>query len=521
MILRDYQVEASLQVRAEIARTHSALCVLPTGAGKTEVMIDLLQYWTEKKPDIKVVILVNKLTLVRQTAKRIAKVLGNKLVGIYCASEGERDKSKSVTVASIQSIYAEVFNPLHLIIVDEVHNLDELSGRFSAFIKRHRLTNEKLKLIGFTATPFRATGSIHGKGRLFERICYQLPMINLIARGHLVPPRLKKVDHEIDTSQMRIRNGEFAQEDVAKATSDEGLVKAQISDALVRLQGREQVIWACASILHCMLVYTLLLESRESAEMVHSEMTLKEREESLGGFTNTVSRHLVFVTIVSEGFDHPPIDALVLMRPIRSPVLYVQTVGRALRPFGKKKDALVLDYGQVVKTLGPVDNPAVPKQGSGNKKLEPLSMKFCPNCLEYIPAAATECPVCEHQMPRAPVPKIMTPDQKSRVLSSDAPEIKQEEVVDVSLSYFKSKSGNDCLKISYRTKNFLNPYLFEYFVWNNDWARRSFTKRAVEMGIPLQAGLHTQVMQRPANLPLRIQFHTVDKYPKITKLVFA
>ncbi|WP_350448928.1 DEAD/DEAH box helicase, partial [Streptococcus pseudopneumoniae] len=88
-----------------------------------------------------------------------------------------------------------------------------------------------------------------------------------------------------------------------------------------------------------------------------------ERNNEMEYFLNGEARHMVFVTALSEGWDHPPIDALCLLRPTRSPVLYVQLAGRVLRPYDGKVDSLILDYGNVVKNLGPLDNPRIPKKG--------------------------------------------------------------------------------------------------------------------------------------------------------------
>jgi hypothetical protein len=97
----------------------------------------------------------------------------------------------------------------------------------------------------------------------------------------------------------------------------------------------------------------------ERAVCVHSLMKSAEQTDALREFEQGDTRHLVFVSKVSEGYDFPAIDAVVLFRPMRSPTLYIQTVGRGLRLHPDKSDCLVLDYGKVVSHCGRLDRPVV------------------------------------------------------------------------------------------------------------------------------------------------------------------
>jgi hypothetical protein len=125
--------------------------------------------------------------------------------------------------------------------------------------------------------------------------------------------------------------------------------------------------------------------------VIHSQ-----KDNNIKEFEDGNLRHLVFVSIVSEGYDYPPIDAIVLMRPTRSPVLYVQIVGRGLRPYKDKVNCLVLDYGRVIETLGHISDPLI-NAGKKSKGVTEIKMKFCPQCYEYCQLSAQTCPECEYQ----------------------------------------------------------------------------------------------------------------------------
>lgn len=113
----------------------------------------------------------------------------------------------------------------------------------------------------------------------------------------------------------------------------------------------------------------------------------------MGKFENGDTRILISVLIASEGIDIPEADCLWFMRPTRSPVLYIQAVGRVLRNFTAKKKALLLDYGGIVENLGDVYQAS---ERGPIKKLSALEapLKMCPFCLSFSPINAQTCIKC-------------------------------------------------------------------------------------------------------------------------------
>lgn len=512
--LRDYQIEAVNTIWARLKMSSSVLCVMATGGGKTEVMIEVLKKALSVKPDLKAVVLVQKITLLKQTIIRFKEQIDS--VSIYCGTEGENDLSGSVVIATIQSIYDKKIDGLNLIILDECHNVDQDEGRYSNFFSSN--THDRLKILGFTATPYRADGYIYGEGKLFEQIDFEMGLRDLISKGFLVPPLLKKPDHQIDTSNFKISMGEWASKDVQAATENEHIIDLQVKDALARMTGRNKIAWACSSIDHSEMVLSKLVELNENGSIIHSQMSMEERLDNQNRFEYGLNRHLVFVTIVSEGYDYPPIDCIVFLRPTRSPVLYVQTVGRGLRISEGKKDCLVLDYGKVIENVGPIDDPNIKKQkyerinaGEIKKKT-----KVCPQCREYNLIQTQYCIACEYQFFEIKA-KELKPELAASLFRKD----EEIQIAGIKMLEHKSKNGNNCLRITYIPTNILNKQIDEYFVFSNEWAYKKMQRRLFDLKVPTMPSIKEIIEQsKSAVAPKSITVRMKDGYKNIIGMRF-
>ena len=516
MQLRDYQRDALNAVWRDLKESNRALCVLPTGGGKTECFIKLVEHYLKVNPGKRALVLVNKIKLLEQTERRFKPIFGDQ-IGIYCGSAGLWNTSKPVTIASIQSIYDIKIDDLGLIVLDEVHNVDQGAGRYKAFLDSHA----EAWIAAFTATPFRSDGVIYGTDSMFPKISYQKFLPEMMQEGFLVQPTMKRPEHQYEIEKLRVRAGEFMAEDVAKLVGDRSKIRKQIGDAIPRMLSRKSIVWACANIMHCEAVQEALLEIGEQAVKLHSEMSSAERDASQADFESGRARHLVFVSIVSEGYDYPPIDCVVLMRPIKSPVLYVQTVGRGLRPAEGKENLLVLDYGKVIETIGPLDKPIIPKKGK--RKAEKPAIKACPECFEYVPSATLQCPVCQFcfKIERSPLKSMTTKARDgAAILSSLVNKTREMHIRAVELKHHASKAGNQCLKIVYYPDNLIEPAISEFFTWSHDWAYKSAQRRLIEMEVPLLESLADQVKVPVRRIPRSIIVDVSGQYPKVKKICF-
>ena len=179
MELREYQRELVDSIWDILFKKNRILVVAPPGAGKTESFIAICQKALDSKKDINILILLNKVMLVEQTARRMSKVIDG--VSVFCKSLNKTNVG-SVTVASIQSINKIDLDKINLIILDEAHNVStDADSCYGSFLKK--VDHEKLKVIGFTATPYRPNGYLYGEGMFFDKVDHEIRLEYLISEG--------------------------------------------------------------------------------------------------------------------------------------------------------------------------------------------------------------------------------------------------------------------------------------------------------------------------------------------------
>lgn len=361
---------------------------LPTASGKTIIFTLLLEKLFNHHEKSKAIILVNRVNLVDQTIQKLNILFKSQDLGMYCGTLGEYDINSKITVASVDTLKRITPDPT-VLIIDEAHNAYKNSS-YNSLISRMREANPKLRIARFTATDFTAQhGYIWGKGKSIEKILYKKTMKEMIALGYILPPIFKSSKESFDLSEVRVKGGEFIMKDLLRLTADEAKLKKQVADAIPKLKGRKKIVWACTSIEHANAVQKEV-SKYEKITVIHSKLNESEKRMNMDDFENGDVKHIASVTMVSEGYDFPPLDAVVCLRPTRSPVLFVQLVGRILRLYLDKINGLFLDYGKIVENLGHPNNPFV-KNDSGKKKV--VSVLICPACetISFAPCKVCTC----------------------------------------------------------------------------------------------------------------------------------
>ena len=413
-----------------------------TGAGKSLVMI------TEaiRSPGV-TAILSGRDKLVAQTAAT-ARTLATD-VGVWSAGQKEKTLAR-INVVSIHSAGDLVIPDLSTVIVDECHGLVE--GRYTDFLARH----PGVRVIGFTATPWRAGKPIYGDGCFFPSVTYHIGMRRLIDEGFLVPPVAKAMPNAWDTRSLEVRGGDFVPAEMNRMVKDGSKIDAQVRDAIPRLIGRNRVVWTCVSIEHAEDVDNRLAMAGESVAAIHSRSP--NPAYALECFENGTIRHAVSVMMLSEGIDIPAVDAVVLMRPTRSPTLMVQTIGRGLRPFPGKENCAVLDYGQIIENCGPVDDPYIrdPKSRRSSEKFTP-TIRVCSDCLTYVPYDVAVCPECGHEEKRVidRMKELARRAAEVAMLAAQAPQ--EYDVTDARAEQYISSKGNNCILITIGVRGRIQP----------------------------------------------------------------
>lgn len=414
--LRPYQSNAIKAVYDHLRDKDTNPCVvIPTAGGKSlciaEVARDAVVKWHGR-----VLILAHVKELVEQNAGKIKAVQPDLPVGIYSAGLESRDVEQPVIVAGIQSIYnkADVFKPFDLVMIDECHLIPpDGEGRYQTFLNAAKARNPNVRLIGWTATPYRTQGGLICKPEnLLNEICYEIGVKELINRGYVSNITAKAGKFTPDTDGLHIRAGEFVAEDVEKLMGEDGLVNSACREIVELTERRKACLVFCTSVAHCKKVAAQIAKlSGEECAIVTGDTPAPEREETirrlrgesmaadLFGAAPGPLKYCCNVSVLTTGTDIPRLDTIALLRPTNSPGLLVQMVGRGFRlsPETGKTECLVLDYGKNIERHGPIDMIKVKEPGQGGGG--PLA-KVCPQCRAIVNLPVMLCPECGHQWPR-------------------------------------------------------------------------------------------------------------------------
>jgi DNA repair protein RadD len=403
MQLRPYQREALEACWSYLrARDGNPALVLPTGAGKSPLMAAIADTAASEWQG-RVGILAHVQELVAQDAAAVHRYAPEADVGIYAAGLRRRDRFNRILVCQIQSV-AEIAHQLgrfDLLLVDEAHRIPlNGEGRYRTFIDGCRRFNPDLRVVGLTATPYRLQGSavpVCGPSYLLNEIAYEARVGDLIRDGYL-SPLVSKAGECADLSAVHIRGGEYIDKELSAAMRAGDLVERTVADVLQRAHGRRAGIVFCVDVAHAEDVLFELMERGERAGLVHGGTPKGERAELIGQFQTGALRWMVNVNVLSEGFDAPHIDCVVMLRPTKSPGLYYQQVGRGFRLAPGKIDCLVLDYAGNMLEHGPVDairvRQARPKKAA---HVETGKAKECPGCSALLAFGIRQCPECGYQ----------------------------------------------------------------------------------------------------------------------------
>lgn len=353
--LRDYQREAIDAVFAAWAGgMQRPAIVLPTGAGKTVVFSALVKEWRaaqESETDRlgcgnRVIILAHRDELVDQAIAKLRAVMPGVNVGKVKATD--RQTAADVMVCSVQTLATRSGNALQevldwerdvgkvgLIITDECHHAAAASYKkiYDAFPNALQL--------GVTATMARGDGV--GLGKVWEEVVYKRSILNLIGKGHLTDVRTKRIDlMALDMGAVKASRGDWQAGDLGRALMDAEADTA-IARAYKEHAGARQGIVFTPTVETAYAAAHALNGSGIRSAVVDGESSREWRQMAYEDYRRGKIQVLVNCMVLTEGFDAPWAEVAVIARPTQSAPLYTQMVGRVLRPWPGKKEALVLD----------------------------------------------------------------------------------------------------------------------------------------------------------------------------------
>ncbi len=405
--LRWYQQEAIDAIYQYFGQANgNPLVCVSTGGGKSVIIADFIHGVLDQWPDQRFLILSHVKEIIEQNHEKLMTLWPEAPTGIYSAAIGSRNTQDQILFASIQSVHkrAEQLGHFDLLLIDEVHTLnsDRSQSMYTRFISDLKAINPQLKIIGFTATPYRMKQGLltEGKNPLFDEIVYETDIQRLIDDGYLSPLRSKGGKEKINLQGVRTRQGDYMTSDMESAVQKNEVTEKAVSEIIKYGQDRNALLIFCVSVAHAEWVKTLLIDEGIDAECITGNTPKDDRARILADYKAGVIKALTSQSVLTTGFDAPRTDLIALLRATKSPGLYVQILGRGLRisPETGKTDCLVLDYGGNVKRHGPIDRITIGSiiAGEGNGK---PPVKECPECFELILAGLRVCPACGYEFP--------------------------------------------------------------------------------------------------------------------------
>jgi DNA repair protein RadD len=402
--LRPYQTAAIASLEAAFAAGKRApILGAPTGSGKTVIAGAIIQRAAAEGQSV--LFLAPRRELVHQASRKLDDV--GVPHGIILAGDDRHNIYSRVQIGSIDTLRSRAnrlqLNP-DLVIADECHVY------VTAIRKRLLEQWPNARRIGLTATPARKDG--RGLNNLFDDLIEVASVAELTEQRYLVPARYFSIA-EPDLSRVSTIAGDYKVGEAETAMAP--LLGDIVQTWLQRAGGRRTAVF-CMSVAHSVSLRALFAGAGVRAEHVDGTTPLDQREAIFERFAAGKTQVLCNVLVASIGFDLPTLDCIVLARPTRSLVMYLQMLGRGLRPAPGKSDCLVLDHSGCVHRLGfaaderywTLDGHADLESTRSRREAAAGKEVTCPEC-SCVYCGGRTCPECGHYIaPRGK--EIMTID---------------------------------------------------------------------------------------------------------------
>jgi superfamily II DNA or RNA helicase len=387
--LRDYQERAIEGVRVSFREGNKrTLLVSPTGSGKT-LMFSYISAGMARN-DKRIVIIAHR----RELIKQISAALKNVGVrhGILVGGSIGIPKA-NVIVASVFTLARRLarFPAPDLLIGDEAHHFtpDSTWGKVVKAFPNARV-------LGVTATPERLDGK--GLGLLFDDMVMGPTVAELTEQGFLSPAEVY-APSKPDLSRVRTRMGDYVTSDIEGEMDKPSITGSAVAHYTKLAAGRRAVAF-CVSVKHAKDVAEDFRKAGYSASHVDGGMDDAERDGVLTKFGTGEIQILTSCDLISEGFDLPAIEVAILLRPTKSLSMYLQQVGRAIRPSPGKEKTIVLDHCGNTATHGFIDEhrewELTTEKARKKKDGEAApAVRTCPSCYA-MHRPSPECPKCGH-----------------------------------------------------------------------------------------------------------------------------
>lgn len=556
IVPRDYQSQA-VDSLFSYFRTMpgNPLVAMPTGTGKSICIADFCERFTRAYQG-PIYVLTHVKELVDQNFDKMMSLWPQAPAGINSAGLGRRDVYVEILFAGIGSIHRTVdkMPAPAIIIIDEAHLVSPSQNTmYRKVIEHFKSRNPFLRIIGFTATPWRLGQGMltEGDNAIFTDICFDITgvhsFVRLIQEGYLCPLVPKRMTSQLDITGVNRTAGDFNLRQLQEAVNKDEVTQMALAEAIEHAGDRNHWLVFSSGLEHAESIGLILDSYDISNVVIHSRMSSADRDEAIRRYKSGEVRAAINYGVLTTGFDFPEIDCIVVLRPTESPVLWVQMLGRGTRPLyasgfdlstrqgrldairaGGKENCLVLDFARNTARLGPINDPRVPRAKGKGTGVAPI--KVCTSCDTYNHASARHCggqpyrtpEGCGHEFP-AQV-KITSEAETKELIKVEAfPEVVPYKVHHVSYNLHHKRGSQPSVKVTY----FCNDYgqFSEYICFQHSGAaryraQRWWKERSMFQDVPktTEEALETIGLIKT---PSEIRVIVNRKYPEIVGFKFG
>lgn len=564
LIPRYYQEEANVALWDFFKKNPvgNPLICMPTGTGKAFSICYFIKTVLEKYSNQRSIVATHVKELVEQNYLEFKGLCPNINAGIFSAGLNRKDRFNKVIFGGIQSMVncVQEFGKINLLIVDECDLISpDDDTNYQIFIRQLMLINPKLRVIGFTATPWRlGQGHLTEEGGIFTHVAFDITGMEafnkLIEEGFLCPLVPKKTDLLLDVTGVKKNGKDYIEKSLQEAVDKDVITRQALNETIELASDRHCWLVFAAGVNHAINITKMLNEMGISACVVHSKLTKTQRDNNILDWKAGKFKAIVNNGILTTGLNHKPVDLIVMLRPTLSSRLWVQMLGRGTRPYNWiteinrvlaqafqyiKNNCLVLDFAGNTASLGPINDPKIPK-----KRGEPtgeIPIKICPHegCNTYNHISARFCGGKSNRdadgnkievLEGCGEPFIFQTQIQANasvtelIKKSDAPIMKDIKIDRITFNpHNLRKTSGQCLKVTYWS----GPHKFdEYIMFEGAWGsglRRSkdFWEKRTMIPYPsttAEAVLHLEQLETPSHI--RVWMNPPEKHPKVLNWTF-